>query len=633
MRARKKEAVRANLSVDHVCDVDMIARKMNDLAALYNRGDVRGLAFALRGTMVRNLGGMCHPTLHAHSRVAGNQIVEHYVDVISFLLAYVAHSEELPAPVISPVSSGEDDTTNAQQRNRPDLSNKLLSMEDKLTFLNEARHAFGRTALMLSGGAAMGLNHLGVVKALLDQQLLPKVVCGTSAGALVASIVAIFDDEQLADILSTEYLIHPLTKIPFSFEYFDNQTSLWRRLWRLIRQGFLHDVKKLQQCLRDNYGDVTFEEAYNKTRRILNITVCPVRSSSDPPLLLNYLTAPHVVIWSAASASCALPLVFAPVELVAKNASGQLVPYHPDGIRWIDGSISSDIPLSRIGELFNVNHFIVSQTNPHVIPRSLPILQTRLALLIKSELQFRYWQLLQIGLVPRLLTSIFPHFMQPYAGDVTIMPDVRLADLLNLLRNPTPESIMGTLRRGEIQTFPFLDRIRLHCLIEQTLDTSVECVATMAQASIRSDNQTVTPSSSAQGNSLFGRVPSWLWLDTRSMLSTTPTSTSTQRLATIRNSRQQTENESKNAKRTDRMPQLASRAEADRTREQVTDSNPPTRAKEGIAEPQAFADLDDILDELAQEPTSPSLSPQTSRDQLPELSDSDDSEEEDRVVC
>lgn len=38
------------------------------------------------------------------------------------------------------------------------------------------------------------------------------------------------------------------------------------------------------------------------------------------------------------------------------------------GSKFIDGSISQDLPMQRVSELFNVNSFIVSQTNPFAIP-------------------------------------------------------------------------------------------------------------------------------------------------------------------------------------------------------------------------------------------------------------------------
>jgi len=49
----------------------------------------------------------------------------------------------------------------------PSLDN--ISADVKLAFFNETRHAFGRTALLLSGGAGLGFYHVGFVKALFDQ--------------------------------------------------------------------------------------------------------------------------------------------------------------------------------------------------------------------------------------------------------------------------------------------------------------------------------------------------------------------------------------------------------------------------------------------------------------------------------
>ena len=53
-----------------------------------------------------------------------------------------------------------------------------ISNAHKLTFFNETRHAFGRSALMLSGGSTLGTYHVGVVKALADNKVLPKIISG-----------------------------------------------------------------------------------------------------------------------------------------------------------------------------------------------------------------------------------------------------------------------------------------------------------------------------------------------------------------------------------------------------------------------------------------------------------------------
>jgi TAG lipase / steryl ester hydrolase / phospholipase A2 / LPA acyltransferase len=484
-----------------VCSLDVVAGRLSELRDLYVSGDIKNLAFALRQGLERNAGGICHPDLHKYSRVGTKQVVEDYVNVVAFLLLHVAFT----TPTRCDLSGDENSSRN-------------LSKGAKLRLFNEARHAYGRTALLLSGGAAMGLNHLGVVKTLLDHDLLPRVVSGTSAGSIVASIVGIFDDVDLKSILASEELVNPISGQPFSFRYFDESLALFRSLQRLMRKGAFQDIRMLQDCLRKNFGDMTFSEAYGRTRRILNITVCPVRNSLGPPMLLNYLTSPNVLIWSAASASCALPMVFAPVELVAKDSAGRLVAYQ-DGRRWIDGSITSDVPIARIGELFNVNHFIVSQTNPHVIPKSLPLFQTRIALLLKSEFQFRYWQALQLRLVPRIVSSIFPHMLQPYEGDVTIMPEVNLRDLMRLFKNPTKADVRDYLIRGERQAFVELDRLRLHCLIERTLDGCIEAAAQVKgkdHASSRKATLSLKERNLEIGRQSFDRVPSWLWAESSS---------------------------------------------------------------------------------------------------------------------
>ena len=116
------------------------------------------------------------------------------------------------------------------------------------------------------------------------------------------------------------------------------------------------------------------------TGRIINITVAPM-NNYDPPRLLNYLTAPHVCVWSAAVASCAIPGVFESISLVVKEADGNFRNEHEWTRRgqsataadddetlkaaYSDGSIERDLPMQQLSELFNVNHFIVSQVNPH----------------------------------------------------------------------------------------------------------------------------------------------------------------------------------------------------------------------------------------------------------------------------
>lgn len=56
--------------------------------------------------------------------------------------------------------------------------------------------------------------------------------------------------------------------------------------------------------------------------------------------------------------------------------------------RWRDGSLELDLPTFLLSEMFNCNHFIVSQTNPHIVP----------LLNLKKSLSRRWANLLELEL-------------------------------------------------------------------------------------------------------------------------------------------------------------------------------------------------------------------------------------------
>lgn len=88
---------------------------------------------------------------------------------------------------------------------------------------------------------------------------------------------------------------------------------------------------------------MTFREAYLRTGRILNISVIPADRHSyvlcrsvhvpsthrtflvvRPTKLLNYVTAPDTLIWSALLASAAVPGILNPVVLMQKVKDGSI---------------------------------------------------------------------------------------------------------------------------------------------------------------------------------------------------------------------------------------------------------------------------------------------------------------------
>jgi len=71
-----------------------------------------------------------------------------------------------------------------------------IPTDARLAFFNETRHSYGRTALLLSGGAALGFYHAGVVKVLIENGLMPRVIGGASAGSIVLAMIGTRTDEE-----------------------------------------------------------------------------------------------------------------------------------------------------------------------------------------------------------------------------------------------------------------------------------------------------------------------------------------------------------------------------------------------------------------------------------------------------
>lgn len=96
---------------------------------------------------------------------------------------------------------GEGGSAMAAQRYRRARSGSFGSdafRKKRLAFFKAAQRSFGNTALLMSGGATLGIYHLGYLKALGARKRLPKVVSGTSAGAVLAAFMAVRTDDEVA---------------------------------------------------------------------------------------------------------------------------------------------------------------------------------------------------------------------------------------------------------------------------------------------------------------------------------------------------------------------------------------------------------------------------------------------------
>ena len=371
-----------------------------------------------------------------------------------------------------------------------------LETETKRVMWRHLDTNFGRTALCLSGGATFAYYHFGVAKALLDADLLPQVITGTSGGALVAALLATRTNDELQKLL-VPALAHRITAC---------EDSTWTWLKRWWRTGARFDsVAWARKCSWFTRGSMTFREAYKRTGRILNVSCVPSDPHS-PAILANYLTSPDCVIWSAVLASAAVPGVLNPVVLMKKTKDGRLEPYSFSN-KFKDGSLRTDVPLKALNLHFNVNFSIVSQVNPHInlfffssrgtVGRPVThrkgrgwrggFLGSATEQYLKLDLNKWLKVLRHLELLPRPLGQDWSQlWLQRFSGTVTIWPKSEPWDFPRILSDPTPERLARMIRVGQMSTWPKLkfiaNRARLERLIVQGRRASRPAAAAAAAA-------------------------------------------------------------------------------------------------------------------------------------------------------
>ena len=200
-------------------DYLLIRERLELMRDLRRIGNVRELTFHLAEGLHGNLANISNPLLHGSCRVGTKRLIEEYVDEVARCLDYICVGE---------------------------FSD--YSHDEKVLFFKRTGASFGRSALLLSGGATLGMFHLGVIKALFQANLLPRVISGSSAGSIIAAMTCTRSDVQLADM----------------FEPGNINLAAFQRVSfiKMFKGSTLMDSGHLAACLNANIGEESFVQAF-----------------------------------------------------------------------------------------------------------------------------------------------------------------------------------------------------------------------------------------------------------------------------------------------------------------------------------------------------------------------------------
>lgn len=185
--------------------------------------------------------------------------------------------------------------------------------------------------LALSGGTAKSVAHVGIIKALAEENIAVDYITGTSGGSILAALYAsgmpVATMEELALEMS------------------------WKKLMsvKLSPLGFISSAK-IEEFVRTAIGDITFEDL-----KIPCFVIATDLETGDKKVFDTGAVA------VAVRASCSIPQIYLPVEI--------------DGHNYIDGGFCEYLGIEtlreRAGKVFAVGSHLGSTHSRYTHPRNM----------------------------------------------------------------------------------------------------------------------------------------------------------------------------------------------------------------------------------------------------------------------
>jgi len=175
-----------------------------------------------------------------------------------------------------------------------------------------------KTGLVLSGGGARGVSHIGAVKALIEAGYKFDVISGTSAGAFIGALLAYgYSPDEILDIFI--------------------ETKFYRFLRFGFSTGGMLNIENAEKILIKYIPENTFEAL----KTPLTVTTTDIHAGEEVCFRSGELARPVL-------ASCCLPGIFKPIRF--------------QGRELVDGAIFNNLPVAAIEK--EVDYLIGIHCNP-----------------------------------------------------------------------------------------------------------------------------------------------------------------------------------------------------------------------------------------------------------------------------
>ncbi|ROS05034.1 NTE family protein [Sinobacterium caligoides] len=204
------------------------------------------------------------------------------------------------------------------------------------------------TGLVLSGGGARGIAHVGVIKALEEMGIKVDAVVGTSAGSIIGALYASgMTADELADTVE-----HIDWKGGFTDSSDRSEMPMRRKQedYKLLLDYHISvkdgEVKLPRGAVQGQHLNLMLKELFQHVENIEDFDQLPIpyRAVASDIVTGDRYVFNHGSLSTATRASMAIPGVYSPVEF--------------DGHVLVDGGIASNLPV-EVAQAMNVDRLIV----------------------------------------------------------------------------------------------------------------------------------------------------------------------------------------------------------------------------------------------------------------------------------
>ncbi len=170
--------------------------------------------------------------------------------------------------------------------------------------------------LVLSGGGALGLAHIGAIKALEEYGIEPKYVAGTSMGAIIGVMYAAgYSADEIMEIVKDKRLYKVGHLMTWQSAYWNQGMSTQKTLYKELNEFVSHN-------------------SFDSLERSFMVCVTDVETGEP----VYCYTGNNLIEFVAASAS--IPAVFEPIVI--------------DGVRYVDGGVTDNLPVKALREQLGI---------------------------------------------------------------------------------------------------------------------------------------------------------------------------------------------------------------------------------------------------------------------------------------